>query len=65
MLLMNQSGRIYDVPDEITEKYVATGWNASREAIGNFLSVTNDSASMIDESECGCCCVYSNYCPNK
>jgi hypothetical protein len=67
MLLMNKSGRIYDVPEQLAERYVAAKMNTSREAIGDMLSTLRKPASASSEiaSECGCCCVYSNYCPNK
>lgn len=65
MLLMNKSGLIYDVPEQIAEKYVATHARSSREAIGDMLSTLNQPVSAALESECGCCCVYSNYCPNR
>lgn len=66
MLLMNKSGRIYDVPDQMVEKYVATDWSASREAIDDMLSTLRKPASASSESvQDGCCNAYANYCPNR
>ncbi len=65
MLLMNKSGRIYDVPEHLAEQYVATEWNASKEVLGDMLSTLRRPATASIESECGCCCAYANYCPNK
>ena len=65
MLLMNKGGLIYDVPEQVAEQYVATQWSSSREVIGDMLSTLQKPASAALESECGCCCVYSNYCPNR
>ena len=66
MLLMSENGLVYDIPDDVSEKYLATTWNSLKESIGGFLSASEDPApteSVV--AECGCCCVYSNYCPNK
>lgn len=65
MLLMNKSGLIYDVPEQIAEKYVATQWNSSKEVISDMLSTLHKPASAEVAAECGCCCQYANYCPNK
>ncbi len=67
MLLMNKSGRIYDVPEQLAEQYLAAKMSTSREAIGDMLSTLRKPATTSAEiaSECGCCCAYSNYCPNK
>jgi hypothetical protein len=65
MLLMNKTGRIYDVPEQLAEKYVATNLSSSKEVIGDMLNTLRKPASASLEAECGCCCVYSNYCPNK
>ena len=65
MLLMNKGGKVYDVPEQIAAQYVATQWSGSREAIGDMLSTLQKPASATLEAECGCCCAYSNYCPNK
>lgn len=66
MLLMNKSGRVYDVPDTISEKFIVTSWNASSASLKDFLCSSNEaSPSTTNELDCGCCCVYSNYCPNK
>ena len=65
MLLMNKSGRIYDVPGEMAEKYVVNDSSASREVIGDMLSTLRKPASASPESAlAGCCNAYANYCPN-
>jgi hypothetical protein len=65
MLLMNKGGRIYDVPEHLTEKYVVTNLSSSREVIGDMLSTLRNPTSVSLKAECGCCNVYSNYCPNN
>lgn len=65
MLLMNKGGKVYDVPEQIAAQYVATQWSGSREEIGDMLSTLQKPASATLEAECGCCCAYSNYCPNR
>ncbi|MCE5243122.1 MAG: hypothetical protein ABFD98_07945 [Syntrophobacteraceae bacterium] len=67
MLLMNKSGRIYDVPEQIAQKYVATGAGADREAVEDMLSTLRNRSSLVSEKEpaAGCCNIYSNYCPNN
>jgi hypothetical protein len=65
MLLINKTGRIYDVPEQIAEKFVATGPSASREAIGDMLSTLRNPATSSETVHAdGCCNLYSNYCPN-
>lgn len=65
MLLINKSGRIYDVPEQIAENYVATG--ANREAVEDMLSTLRDRSSLVSEKDqaAGCCNIYANYCPNN
>ena len=65
MLLINRSGRIYDIPDKVAENYVAAG-NVSREAVGDMLSTLRSEPQVSAESmqAAGCCNLYSNYCPN-
>jgi hypothetical protein len=67
MLLVNKSGRIYDVPEQLAEEFVAANMSVSREAINDMLSTLRKPAPALPEedSECGCCCIYSNYCPNR
>jgi hypothetical protein len=67
MLLINKSGRIYDVPEHIADKYVATGCSASREAVGDMLSTLRSQPSGSCESvhTQSCCNLYANYCPNR
>lgn len=66
MLMINRSGRIYDLPEEVADKYVATGSSASREAVGDMLAALNRPVSASPESvQMGCCNAYPNYCPNK
>ena len=67
MLLVNKSGRIYDVPEQLAKQYMATKMK-SREEIDDLLSTLRKPATAsaeIASAECGCCCIYSNYCPNK
>ena len=45
MLLINKSGRIYDVPEKIAEQYVARDLSSSREAVGDMLSTLRKPAS--------------------
>lgn len=67
MLLLNKSGRIYDVPEKLANQYIATKMGQSREELDDLLSTLRKPvpASAGVDSECGCCCIYSNYCPNK
>lgn len=67
MLLVNKKGRIYDVPEQIADKFVATGWSASRETLGDMLSTLRKQPSVSSESfrAQDCCNLYSNYCPNR
>ena len=66
MLLMNKGGRIYDIPEQVAEQYVATDWSASREAIGDMLSTLRKPNEASHESlQEGCCNAYPNYCPNR
>lgn len=67
MLLMNKSGRIYDVPEQIANDYVATNWKASKEAVGDMLDILRSRPEVSSESiqAMGCCNVYANYCPEK
>lgn len=65
---MNKSGRIYDVPEQLAEQCVTTKLSTSKEAIGDMLGQLRRSASASSEAaldECGCCCIYANYCPNR
>lgn len=66
MLLINKSGRIYDVPEQVAEQYVAMDLSASKEAVGDMLSTLRRPASASPESAVeGCCNLYANYCPNR
>jgi hypothetical protein len=66
MLLINKSGRIYDVPEHVAEKYVARDLSGSRETIGDMLSTLRQPAEASRESAAaGCCNLYANYCPNN
>jgi hypothetical protein len=67
MLLVNKSGRIYDVPEQLAKQYIAAKMSQSREEIDDLLSTLRKPAAASPgvDSECGCCCIYSNYCPNK
>lgn len=65
MLLINKSGRIYDVPEHVAESYVARDLSGSSESIGDMLSTLKRPAEASPESAVtGCCNVYANYCPN-
>ena len=65
MLLINKSGRIYDVPENVAEKYVARDLGSSKETIGDMLSTLRRPAEPSRESAVtGCCTVYANYGPN-
>ncbi|OPX98952.1 MAG: hypothetical protein A4E60_02928 [Syntrophorhabdus sp. PtaB.Bin047] len=65
MLLINKSGRIYDVPEHVAENYVARDLSGSKESIGDMLSTLRRPAETSPESAvAGCCNVYANYCPN-
>ncbi len=66
MLLINKSGRIYDVPEQIAEKYVARDLSSSKETIGDMLSTLRRPAEASRESSAaGCCNAFANYCPNN
>lgn len=66
MLLINKSGRIYDVPEQVAEQYVAMNLSGSKEAVGDMLSTLRRPASASPESAVeGCCNLYANYCPNR
>ncbi len=66
MLLMNRSGRFYDVPEHLAEEFVALDLSSSRETINEMLGTMRASISPLpEEDDCGCCCIYSNYCPNR
>jgi len=66
MLLINKSGRIYDVPENVAEQYVARDLSSSREAVGDMLSTLRKPAAASPESQLeGCCNIYANYCPNR
>jgi hypothetical protein len=65
MLLMNKNGRIYDLPEQLAEKYVAVDLSTSREEIGDMLSLLRTPASASSESLDGCCNAFANYCPNR
>ncbi len=66
MLLINKSGRIYDVPENVASQYIAQDISTSKEAIGDMLSTLRKPASASPESALdGCCNAYANYCPNK
>jgi hypothetical protein len=67
MLLINKTGRIYDVPEQVAENYIATGRSASREAVSDMLSTLRNQPSVSSESvqAQGCCNLYSNYCPER
>lgn len=42
MLLINKSGRIYDVPDNVADQCVARDLGTTRQAIGDMLSALAD-----------------------
>ncbi len=65
MLLMNKGGKLYDVPEQIAEQYVAAQWSGSREVIGDMLSTLRKPATAGLEAIDGCCNAYPNYCPNR
>ena len=66
MLLINKSGRIYDVPDNVADQYVARDLGTTRQAIGDMLSALRKSGSAPDGPAIdGCCNAYANYCPNR
>ena len=66
MLLMNRSGRVYDFPEHLAREFVALDLSSSKETINEMLSTLRTTYSpMPEEDDCGCCCIYSNYCPNK
>lgn len=64
MLLINKSGRIYDIPENVADQYVARDLAASREAIGDMLSGLKKPAAASIETASDCCKIYANYCPN-
>ena len=64
MLLMNKTGRIYDVPDQVAEKYIAT--STSREAVEDLVGTLRSRSTDSSEMEAaGCCNLYANYCPQQ
>ncbi|MCE5335515.1 MAG: hypothetical protein LLG06_13105 [Desulfobacteraceae bacterium] len=67
MLLISKTGRIFDVPEQVAERYVATGFKESGEAVGEMLKTLHDRASVYSEEEgpVPCCQLYANYCPQN
>ena len=66
MLLVNKSGRIYDIPDEVAEKYIVKETRNSREAVNEILGTLRRPDLASPQSvQTGCCNAYPNYCPNK
>ena len=65
MLLMNKGGKLFDVPEQIAEQYMATQWSSSREEIGDMLSTLRNPTSADVDALDGCCNAYPNYCPNR
>ena len=66
MLLINETGRIFEVPEQVAEKYVVTNWKTSKEAVGDMLSALRSQPSVSSEAvQADCCQLYANYCPNR
>jgi len=67
MLLINKTGRIFDVPEHVVERYVATDLNKSKEAAGEMLKTLRNRTEAFPEEEgpSPCCNAYANYCPQQ
>ncbi len=67
MLLINKTGRIFDVPEQVAERYVATGLKESKEAVGEMLKTLQNRVEAFPEEEgpSPCCNAYPNYCPQQ